>query len=302
MKKVTAILFIFLIPFLAHAQKWERYRKQLTAGIGASNFMGELGGADQIGTRGLSDLDLVATRPALMVGFKYQISDEVILRSNLMYAIFRGDDKYTKDLYRRARNLSFRTGVVELCFISEIYLVQRTQNDIYNLRGVRGRRGLGLDLYFFGGVGGLYFNPKAQDRRGNWVALQPLGTEGQGLPGEKEKYSRFTWVIPYGIGIGKPFGRLWSINLELSMRKTFSDYIDDVSTDYYDAEALAEGNGELAAYFGSGKAIYGEELGGEKATQAGEQRGDPTDKDAYVIGMITISKKIFQRRRSRFKF
>ena len=32
------------------------------------------------------------------------------------------------------------------------------------------------------GVGVYHFNPKTQDKNGNWVALQPLHTEGQGFP------------------------------------------------------------------------------------------------------------------------
>lgn len=302
MKKTGFILLIVFVPLLLQAQKWERYNKQLTFGLGATNFLGELGGSDKMGGLGFGDIDLVATRPAVMFGFKYQLKHNFILRSNLSYAIFRGDDKYTKELYRRGRNLSFRTGVVELALMGEYYLFNRSESNLYNLKGIRGKRGLGLDVYVFAGIGGLYFNPKAQDRQGNWVELQPLGTEGQGLPGEKDKYSRFTLVIPYGIGIGKPLGRLWSVNFEFGLRKTFSDYIDDVSTDYYDEKALAEGNSELAAYFGSGKAIYSEELGGDNVTKAGEQRGDPNNMDAYVIGMVTVSKKLFQRRRSRFKF
>ena len=43
------------MPFLGKAQKWDRYKHQFSIGLGASNFLGELGGADHIGTSGLRE-------------------------------------------------------------------------------------------------------------------------------------------------------------------------------------------------------------------------------------------------------
>mgnify|MGYP001954824861 CR=1 FL=1 len=95
-----------------------------------------------------------------------------------------------------------------------------------------------MDIYIFGGVGLMYFNPKGLDDSGQWVKLQPLGTEGQGLNGEPDKYNRVTFTIPYGIGIGKSIDRYWGINVEFTMRQTFTDYIDDVSGNYYGRQRL----------------------------------------------------------------
>ena len=49
--------------------------------------------------------------------------------------------------------------------------------------------------YVTGGAAVFTFNPKAE-YNGEWVALQPLGTEGQGLPQypDRKKYSLIRWL------------------------------------------------------------------------------------------------------------
>jgi hypothetical protein len=195
--------------------------------------------------------------------------------------------------------------------MAEFYLFNNARGNLYRLRGVRGRRGLNMDLYVFAGFGGMYFNPKAE-YQGTWVALQPIGTEGQGLDGQPAKYSRFTFTVPYGIGVGKSIDRYWSVNVEFTMRATFTDYIDDVSTVYYGRDNLrqaklaagaSQAEADRAAYLSDPNIYFETELGLPRSNQlVGEQRGDETDNDAFMTGMITIAHKIVKRRRSRPKF
>lgn len=328
MKKIFFVFaVILLLPSIADAQRWKQYRRQIIGGIGVTNFLGDLGGANDIGRDVLWDLDFAATRPSLMVGYRYQLNQYLFLRGNLNWGILRGDDANTQETFRRGRNLSFRSGFLEVDAVAEFYLIQNARGNLYRLRGVRGRRGLSMDLYLFGGLGFMYFNPKAE-YQGTWVALQPIGTEGQGLPGGPEKYSRFTFTVPYGIGVGKSIDRYWSVNVEFTMRMTFTDYVDDVSDLYYGRERLrqakldagasqAEANRAAAL---SDRNIYystAPQLGYEEGADLGfdnqrnsdlgndaalQYRGDVTDRDAFMTGMITLSKKIVRRRRSRPKF
>lgn len=313
MKKIFIVLLtaFILIPSFAEAQRWKRFRRQFVGGIGVTNFLGDLGGANDIGRDGIVDLDFAATRPALLIGYRYQINSYFFLRSNLTWGILKGDDANTKEIFRRGRNLSFRSGFLDLNIMGEFYLIQNARGNLYRLRGVRGRRGLNMDVYVFGGIGGMYFNPKAE-YQGSYVALQPIGTEGQGLPGQPDKYSRFTFTIPYGIGVGKSIDRYWQINVEFTMRATFTDYIDDVSTVYYGRDNLRDA--KLAAGASTEEAIRAaalsdrnnyanSEVGLPESNQlVGEPRGDSSDNDAFMTGMITVSRKIVKRRRSRPKF
>jgi len=84
------------------------------------------------------------------------------------------------------------------------------------------------------------------------------------------------------------------------MRKTFSDYIDDVSTDYHDVDEIRAAYGDEAAYFASPAEAQEPGLGFDGKTP--EQRGDSSDKDAYMLGIISINYKIGRRRRNLPKF
>jgi hypothetical protein len=308
---VLFLLVFILLPSLADAQRWKRFRRQIVGGAGVTNFLGDLGGANDIGRDGLVDLDFVATRPSLMIGYRYQLNNFIFLRSNLTWGILKGDDANTEQIHRRGRNLSFRSGFLDLNLMAEFYLFNNARGNLYRLRGVRGRRGLNMDLYVFAGIGGMYFNPKAE-YQGQWVALQPIGTEGQGLPGEEGKYSRFTFTVPYGIGIGKSIDRYWAVNVEFTMRATFTDYIDDVSTEYYGRDNLRQAKLDAGASqaeanraaFLSDPNIFDQTIDGFNSNNqlVDEQRGDPTDNDAFMTGMVTIARKIVKRRRSRPKF
>ena len=302
---------------MADAQRWKRYRRQFIVGAGVTNFLGDLGGANAIGRDFIYDLDLAATRPSILVGYRYQINNFFFVRGDVQWGILKGDDALTEEEFRNPRNLSFRSGFFEGNVLAEFYLIQNARGNLYNLRGVRGRRGLQMDLYLFGGLGFMYFNPKAE-YQGQYVALQPIGTEGQGLDGEEEKYNRTTFTIPYGIGIGKSIDRYWSVGLELTMRFTFTDYIDDVSSDYYGRDNLynakiASGSSEAEARRAAFLSDPSTTLGGNDGSESlvndpnrndlvGEQRGDPTDNDSFMTGMITVSRKIVKTRRSRPKF
>jgi len=304
-----ALLFCTLIPLLSHAQRWKRQRIEYTFGLGASNFLGDLGGANQIGTHGLRDLEPSATRFAAALGYRYQIGRDWFVKTNLLYAMLSGDDKLTTERYRNMRQLNFRANVIEFSEQLEYLLIRQKSGHLYRLRGVRGKHWFRFEVYAFGGIGGIWYDPYGQ-RNGSWHRLKPLHTEGQGLPGGPKQYSGFTAVIPYGIGIRRNLGGSarsrsfgsWSISLELSMRNTFSDYIDDVSTVYYDNNAIAANYGADAAFFADPGGKFHALVNDGKGGLVGQQRGDYTHKDAYMLGIISLNYKVGRRRRNLPKF
>jgi len=90
--------------------------------------------------------------------------------------------------------------------------------------------------------------------------------------------------VPFGIGYRKNLGRKSYIGIELSMRKSFTDYIDDVSTNYYDTDALYEERGEIAA------ALSDRQIGESAAHFSG--RGNPGNNDNYSFVQLTYSRSI----------
>jgi hypothetical protein len=310
MQKVfLLILTILLLPVFSQAQKWKRQRVEYSFGLGATNFLGDLGGRNEVGTDFIMDFELKSTRYAASLGYRYQIGRDWYLKANLIYAKVSGNDNLTKQPARARRQLSFESDVVELSGQLEYMLIKQKTGNLYRLRGVRGKRWFRFEVYLLGGIGAIWYDPKSTDRNGNWHRLAPLDTEGQGLPGGPKDYSQFTAVVPYGIGIrrnlsggarSRHFGS-WSISLELTMRKTFSDYIDDVSTTYYNdggANYIAAEKGELSGYFHDPSGNTNPNGGyGEP-----QQRGDVTDKDAYMLGILSINYKPARKRRNLPKF
>ena len=76
-------------------------------------------------------------------------------------------DRYNRD-YLKPRNLSFNTSIKEASLGLETSLL-----DLSTTR---------FTPYVYGSISLYHFNPWAYDNSGKKVFLQPLSTEGQGLP------------------------------------------------------------------------------------------------------------------------
>lgn len=294
-KYILLLLLLALGVSQAEAQrKKTRFldRSETVYGLGFSNFLGELGGRDMIGTNGIRDLEMILTRPSVHLGFRYRKNPVLSFKLNLHYARVAGRDTLTKEPFRRNRNLSFRSPIFETSLQAEISVLQlKSTKSRYVLRGVRGKNGIDLNVYLFVGVGGFYFNPKA--KLGNkWWALQPLGTEGQGIAASRQPYRRVQACFPVGFGFRLPLSdKNWTIGFEYGMRITTTDYIDDVSTTYFSPTLIAQKYGPVAAQLSNRSNPNAEGfIPGSAAT--GQQRGDPTDKDAYMIGTITLTYRL----------
>lgn len=284
------ILSILLIAFAqdfcnAQTSLWKRKRQEFIFGAGASNFLGDLGGADQIGTNGLRDFNVFSIRPGFMIGYGYLLTRKTAIKTNFIYSFLAGDDNLTKEPFRNNRNCNFRTPLVEISSQFEYEIIHERPGHLYNLKNIRGRRYVKLTSYLFGGVGVIYFNPQGK-WSGRWYDLRPLCTEGQGLIPARKKYSLFQVVMPLGIGFKFALSKDWSVSIELGFRKTFTDYIDDVSKTYFDPEKLQQEKGVLSVHFAN---PTNQSLPNwEDVTAPGQVRGDPTDKDSYMLTFISF--------------
>jgi hypothetical protein len=167
------------------------------------------------------------------------------------------------------RGLSFHSGNFEVSGIAAINLFEN---------GNRYYRRPTLNIYGFTGIGFLYFNPKA-DYKGKSYALEPLHTEGV-------SYSRMVPVIPLGLGIRLKTGPNTNIVLEGGYRKTFTDYLDDVSTKY----VAPSSSDPIAAYFQNpnNPAYNPAATGNINAFKAGSKRGNPNATDSYFLLNVKV--------------
>jgi len=292
-KLAVFFLFALMVGNIAYGQydprrsRWMRQRHQIGVTIGLTAFLGELGGADAIGSSGLRDWNFNQNRFALSLDYRYFLLRNLALRTEFIYAYVSGSDANTKEPFRRNRNLSFRAPIYEFSALLEFFILREEPG-----RGNPfARRRFTIDFYIFAGVGVTYFNPQAKFE-GQWVDLQPLGTEGQGIDAQPDRYSKFTPVVPVGFGLAKKFMGFWSAGLEFSYRKTFTDYLDDVSTIYYDNNKIKATYGDVAAYLADPSLGYFIDGNGNQVplNSTGEdlQRGDPNNLDAYLLGVINV--------------
>lgn len=122
------------------------------------------------------------------------------------------------------RNLSFESTLTELSVQAEFNFLPYFTGSKKNF----------FSPYIFGGLSAFAFNPKAQFN-GRWVSLRDMKTEGQDTKAypDRSPYSTVSMAIPFGLGIKLSIGSRWSFGAEWGLRKTFTDYLDDVSTTYY---------------------------------------------------------------------
>jgi hypothetical protein len=282
-----SILFIvFSVETDAQRSRWKMVRWELSFGAGASNFLGELGGANQIGTNYFRDLEWSQTRFGTALGLRYRLSEFFALNSHITYGSVSGDDKLTQEFYRHYRNLNFRSNIFEWNLNFEAAFQQEQVGHRYRLRRVKGQKGYEIYAYGFVGFGVFHFNPKT-DYKGVTYDLRPLGTEGEGLIPSRKKYSLWQVCIPIGFGFKYTIDAKWGVGIEYGMRKTFTDYIDDVSTSYFDKDAIRAAYGNVAA------ALADRSLGFRPEITAPEaQRGDPRDLDAYMFAIFSINYKL----------
>jgi hypothetical protein len=261
---------------------WALNKKEVMFGFGATQFTGDLGGRDQIGTDySLADLDWPSTSIGGMIGYRFRFHPRWATSTTLNIGMVRGNDALTNEIVRQSRNLHFRSMFYELQQRIEVILIANEKiGNRYGLRS-HGKRmkNRNEQLYLFTGVGVNYFNPKAQ-YNGEWIALRPLRTEGQGLPDGPSEVLGVTATVPFGIGFRMGMGRMWRVGIEATYIKTFTDYMDDVSGSYYDPNILASQVGQEAAYLSNpaqqNTAWFG----------AGQQRGDEQNDAFYTVNLV----------------
>ncbi len=261
-KRITLFCFFITLGAITQAQNFE-------AGIfmGASNYMGDLPGEHV-------DYD----KSSLSVGFflKYNVTEYLSARVGYTQGRISGDDQFSTDESgRKQRNLHFESKIKEINILAECHFLAFVFD---------GERPL-ISPYVFGGIAGFHFNPKA-NINGELVALQPLGTEGQNLEGGPDKYGLYQIAIPAGIGTEIKVGSVAKIGVELGIRKTFTDYLDDISSVYPDIEAMADAD-PLSASLSYRTPEYDSALA--ETNPVGNIRGNSSAKDWYGFAGLSFT-------------
>ena len=257
---ISYIVFLCL-PLLSVAQKKKQsykskmenfrvkkkdFKKHRYIAMGGSlNFMTYFG--DLAPTENFFSTDISQIKPGISAQIEYRYGPRMSLKAELMYGRLTGDDFSSAsatdaaERSRYIRNLSFRNDIFDFSLMSRIHVfknyMQFTERKFFN-------------IYFTGGLSVFYHNPKGKvpdfdvhGRRypnaGQWVALRPLGTEGQQSEYyDKKPYGKFQLSVPVGGGFNFRLTPQLDLALEFNYRFLLTDYIDDVSGRYVDLGAL----------------------------------------------------------------
>ena len=186
------------------------------------------------------------------------------------YGKISGDDAESSDSFQINRNLSFESVLIEAGGIVEFNFLQFNPYDKSSYFQYPDY----FTPYIFVGLAGVYYNPKAE-LDGNTYELRKLETEGK-------SYSPFSVAVPFGIGAKFRLSERIVLELEYGLRKTYTDYLDDVSGNYPDNPlSLSETAADL-----SDRSL---EQNGADGTNWGTQRGNPNKNDWYNFSGITLT-------------
>lgn len=255
----TALIILSLLSCQAFSQR-EPSSHELGFFLGGTNFIGDVGNYG------------IHMPQGLVVGanYRHQFDYHYGIRGQFHFGQIANDDANSNMPDRMFRNLHFRSNIYEGSIIGEVNFFEYKA----------GSRRKNHSPYLFGGLALTWFNPQAQ-YEGEWYDLQPLGTEGQRTSANPGNfYPKATWAIPFGLGYRFNMGGKWSMSIETGFRRTFTDYMDDVSGNYADPEVIRTKRGDIAAAL-SNRTDRPDEL-------VGYARGNNQTDDWYVFTGIHL--------------
>ncbi len=260
---VKRLFFITIILILA-TTTWAQRGWEAGGWLGAAHYFGDLNTNYSLNDLGVAGGAIV----------RYNFNERLSFRFGANYAQLKAYDSDSKNAYERARNLHFKSDVVDGLLALEFNFLPylHGHNEFY------------FTPYIYAGLAAVYYNPKAE-YNDEWVDLRPLGTEGQF---KGEEYFSVAGGLAFGVGFKFDLSYQWSVNIELSARSLFTDYLDDVSTVYPDKSDLLRSRGETAVAL-SDRSILVPELSDATLGRAGQQRGESNNNDQYAflsVGLV----------------
>ncbi len=266
------IILLYCSKGFGQSQLYDSYKNEGEFGIavGAGHYFGDLN------TRA------ALNRPNFSAGVYYvkQFNNYVGVKLAADYAFLAYSDVYSKNETQRLRNLSFNTNVWEASL-----------SGYFNFfRFIPGVSGYKFTPYLSLGVGVFSYDPYAY-LQGTKYFLRPLGTEGQNFDSGRKQYGTMAMCIPLTFGFKYSINENMNVFAEVGYRFTNTDYLDDVSASYAGPEAFmithADNTTEVdyPAYYLQDRSY---ELGSSIGVK-GRQRGNSSQKDAYVMFHLGVS-------------
>ncbi len=263
--KKTFLIFYFLLLLLILPSTTSAQDTRGTIGVGISggamNYEGDLD----------DNFTLVFTKPAFGLHAIFVVFPRIHFRVAVLHGSIAANDAQANFTSNGQRNLSFYSDINEAGF-HILYSLQTRK------RGFT-KRNFAVP-YVFAGISYFQFAPK-RSINGVEYDLQSIGTEGQHLPGTyPEPYKLQQFSVPLGIGFKIKVSKNFDAGAETGFRKTFTDYLDDVSGNYPDKSALYNAQGPVALYLSDSSV---------EPNVSFSPRGNPKNSDWYVYTNIHLT-------------
>lgn len=215
-KKLIVILLIFLASGKLSAQLLIRADDKSPSTVPmprTSEFGGFIGGSYYIG-----ELNPKASfmppniKPSFGLFMRRNLNSRLAWRLSGNVGKLYGTDADGEFIIDKQRNASFTSTVMEGSMLGEFnfFYFNPTNEKIY------------FCPYLFAGFGMFWFSPKSETGNVDLRAQE----------NESESYSKIQPSLPFGMGVKLKLHHRLIFGLEWGMRKTFTDYLDDVSTSY----------------------------------------------------------------------
>lgn len=244
-------------------------KNEIGVTIGGMNYIGDLNNQSMFGKVNLAFGGL----------YRFNFDERWSLRLDVDYGHIEGGNPD----YIERRNLSFHSFLMEGSLRMEFNFFPFSLRDDHFV----------WTPYIFAGIGFFTYNPQAYytdpiTHVSDWYDLQPLCTEGQGtaLAPDNAPYTLMQLSMPFGVGVKYHPSKSITLSAEYGFRKTWTDYLDDVSTVYVDNQQLKDIMGDVAA----GLADRSSEVEAGYVNAAGIKRGDDSLDDwfAYFSACVTV--------------
>ncbi len=241
MRAALIIISLLFVGLCANAQRSSEFGVML----GTTYYSGDLN------PRAHFKLDLM--HPAIGVLYRRNLSSRWAMRYFGLYGKVSGSDALVDLNLNQSRQLNFESKIYEGSVGFELNFFDYIASD--------------NERYFtptvFAGFGLFHMSPQA--KLGDTDVNQDLRLQRN--EGQLKEYSRIQPTLPFGLGFRLKFSSRMLVAAEWAMRKTWTDYLDDVSTVY----PGRPGN------FTNG------------TQSAGYQRGDSQTNDWYSFAGLTLT-------------
>ncbi len=175
--------------------------------VGGSYYLGDLNPGKHF----------MNTQIALGLVSRYNIDTRWSVKLSAIRGVLTGNAE--SSAFLPDRGLSFSSAVTDISGVVEFNF----------LPYFTGSYKSSISPFIYAGISVFFFDPKA-----NGVSLRSLGTEGQNIGYQgRSQYKTMGVSIPFGVGGKFSLTSRLGIQVYWEMHKTFTDYIDDVSTTYY---------------------------------------------------------------------